>query len=79
MHGFHEFSENNASDIQKLNKYKQKAITHPAYKYAIKVWTVSDPIKIKTAKQNKLNYIILWNEKELNQYIEKLMKETNDN
>lgn len=79
MHGLHEFNENDASDIQKLNKYKQKAITHPAYKYAIKVWTVSDPIKIKTAKQNKLNYIILWNEKELNQYVEKLMKEINDN
>lgn len=79
MHGFHEFDKNNILDLQKLNKYKQKASTHPAYNYAIKVWTISDPIKIKTAKQNNLNYIILWNEKELNQYAKKLLKENNDN
>ena len=55
-HGAKPF-ENNQEDLKKLAVWKDKAITMPSYKLAIEVWTVSDPLKRKTAKNNNLNWI----------------------
>lgn len=66
-HGNHLFDENNEDDIQKLNTWKSKN-TH-YYKCAIKTWTIMDPLKIKTANDNKLNYQIFYDYKECLQYI----------
>lgn len=62
-HGKHLFNENNEDDIQILNSWKQKAETSKQYKSAINVWTVMDPLKYKTAKDNNLNYLPIWSNK----------------
>lgn len=69
MHGGHLFDENNSKDAERLNKLK--SINSAQSKYAIEVWTKKDLIKYKIAVKNKLNYLILWNEKELKNFIEK--------
>ena len=66
MHGFHWFDKNNAEDIFKLNTWKEKAKQgHKQYKAAVKVWSYSDLIKKDAAEQHKLNYIVLWNDKDI--------------
>lgn len=35
------------------------------YKTAIRTFTVNDTLKRKTAKKNNLNYVVLWNEKDI--------------
>ena len=62
-HGKHLFNENNEDDRQILNSWKQKAETSKQYKSAINVWTVMDPLKYKTAKDNNLNYLPIWSNK----------------
>lgn len=59
-HGFHLFNKDNIEDITKLNIWKQKAIKSNFYKSAIKVWTIKDPLKQKTAKDNNLNYFVAY-------------------
>ena len=44
----------------KLKEWKQKAVTSDYYKRAIVTWTISDVKKRNIAKENKLNYIELW-------------------
>lgn len=39
------------------------------YNKAIKVWTYYDPLKLKTFKDNKLNYKIFYTEKEFDDWI----------
>lgn len=64
-HGQHEFDKNNPDDINRLNYLKERAATHRnknnMYYGAIDVWTIRDKEKIKTAKENNLNYLIFWN------------------
>ena len=50
------------NDIEKLNKWKQKNTKF--YNNAIDVWTKRDQLKIKTAKDNNLNYKVFYNEEE---------------
>ena len=64
-HGGHIFDVNNIEDIKKLNKWKEKAETSDYYKNAIDIWTNKDPLKINTAKANKLNYLVYYSEGEL--------------
>ena len=47
----------NKDDIEILNKWEIKAETSKFYRSAIKNWTITDPLKRKTAKDNKLNYL----------------------
>ena len=62
MHGFHWFNSNNKEDLNKLNKWKEKAKQgHKQYKAAVKVWSTSDLAKKNAAEKNNLNYIVLWN------------------
>ena len=37
----------------------------------IKIWTIKDPLKRKTAKDNKLNYIEFWNINEVKEWLNK--------
>lgn len=68
MHGGHIFDETNSKDIERLNKLKSTNSVQS--KYAIDVWTKKDLIKYKMAIKNKLNYLILWSEQELVNFIE---------
>lgn len=56
-HGKHPFDKDNKDDIEILNKWEIKAETSKFYRSAIKNWTITDPLKRKTAKDNKLNYL----------------------
>lgn len=61
FHGNHFFDVNNKNDIEMLNLWQSKLENgHPAYGDAIYRWTVMDPLKLKTAKDNKLNYLVFW-------------------
>ena len=69
-HGGHEFNPSSLEDKKKLCEWKNRLNNGiMAYETAINVWTIKDKEKINTAKKNKLNYIIIWNQKELNEYI----------
>lgn len=59
-HGGHEFNPNSPQDLEKLAEWQEKAKTNDYYLRAINCWTVSDPLKIKTAKDNNLNYIYIY-------------------
>ena len=67
-HGGHWFDVTNIDDINRLNKLKQKS-NNNLYTTAIDVWTISDPLKHKTAIDNKLNYIVLWNKTDVDNFI----------
>lgn len=54
-HGGHVFNPDDNEDKLKLEKWKQKNTKF--FDSAIQVWTITDPEKRKTAKQNKLNYL----------------------
>ena len=53
-HGKHPFNKN---DIELLETWKKKAEKSNFYKKAIYTWTISDPLKRKTAKDNNLKYL----------------------
>ena len=47
-------------DEELVKEWQGKAKKSDYYKVALKTWTEKDPLKLKTAEDNKLNYIILW-------------------
>jgi hypothetical protein len=54
-----------------LNLWKNKNTEY--YNNAIKTWTERDPLKRKIAKNNKLNYLELWEFKDEKDLLEKLV------
>ena len=61
-HNDHPYNPSSQIDEDILNDWKNKAKkNHLLYDSAIKTWTISDPLKRKTAKENGLNYIEFWN------------------
>lgn len=62
-HQDHIFNPSDIKDIEKLKEYKEKVKTKSGYNEVIKTWSLSDPNKVNTAKNNNLNYIILWKSK----------------
>lgn len=65
-HGNHAFDPNNEKDLNTLKVWEEKAKDHPLYKNAIEVWTIKDPKKLQIAKENNLNYLTIYNYKQLN-------------
>ena len=69
-HGDHPFDENNANDLEILEKWKQKEKEfkeiypekHTTYSDAIYTWTILDVKKKQYIKKFGLNYIALWND-----------------
>ena len=69
-HGDHPFDENNANDLEILEKWKQKEKEfkeiypekHTTYSDAIYTWTILDAKKKQYIKKFGLNYIALWND-----------------
>lgn len=66
-HGKEPFDKNNLEHIKILNLWKFKNTKF--YRNAIYVWTVLDPLKLKIATENKLNYKIFWNLDEVKKFI----------
>ena len=59
---------NKLQDKDLYNLWKNKSKTSKYYASAIRTWTQKDPTKLKFAEQNKLNYIILWNIDDINEW-----------
>ena len=71
-HGGHPYNPKNKNDISKLNSWEEKSIEHPMYNNMIKTWTVTDPLKRETAKQNNLHFKEVWTLDEGKKFIDKL-------
>ena len=69
MHGGHWFDETNQKDIDLLNQWKEKAKTSTRLQAAINVWTHCDIEKRTCAKNNKLNYVVLWSKQDILDWI----------
>lgn len=59
-HGGHPFNPDNLDDIFTLEQWQEKALDHPYYKSAIYTWTDLDVRKQKIAKENNLNYLVIY-------------------
>lgn len=68
-HGFEPFDPENSKHLERLQQWQLKAKeidkrtgkTKDRYKNFIDVWTIADPIKFLTAKENNLNYLTFYN------------------
>lgn len=71
-HFFDDSNENDLKQLEELKHLEEIAETKKSknfYKNVIYTWTILDNNKLETAKKNKLNYVVFWNEKEANDYI----------
>lgn len=61
-HGGHFFDENNPDDIIQLDEWKTRAREKGSryYHSAIDTWTYRDLLKLQTALDNNLNYLVFW-------------------
>lgn len=64
-HGEHPFNSSSEDDVKKLNIWKEKAKTSKFYLNAIETWTIRDVNKLNCFINNKLNFIILYNNLEV--------------
>ena len=55
--------------IAKITEWESKLEEHPMYKVAIDVWTKRDVKKRNTARDNNLNYVVFWNENDVDKWI----------
>ena len=61
LHGGHWFDETCVSDVLRVKQWRKNIEAGKRfYTVAIDVWTVRDVKKRKTAIQNKLNYLVFW-------------------
>ena len=66
------FNENNLEHLKKKDELLEKSSYSKYYKTAIYVWTKLDPEKRKIAKENNLNWIEFFNEKEFMKWFESI-------
>ena len=59
-HWRHPFDPSNVKDLERLETLRSKSSTSRTYQNAIKVWTIDDPEKIRIAKDNNLNYLVVY-------------------
>ena len=71
-HGNHIYDDHDVNDTKRLDFMKSKNTNF--YNTAIKVWTITDPLKRKIAKDNNLNYIEFWNIREVEAYVNSFTK-----
>lgn len=70
-HGFKPYEQKNLDCIAQLTKWKEKINSSSYYQNAIKVWTKTDPLKRKVAKENGLNWIEFFTMNEFMQWYNK--------
>lgn len=66
VHQDHIFNKNIDEELYKT--WKQKSKNSKYYFSALKTWTEKDPAKLNIAKENNLNYIILWNLNDIHEW-----------
>lgn len=68
-HGGHWFDESDINDLKLLSNWQEKVSSnHPQYEVAINTWTISDIEKRNYAIINNLNYIVLWNNNDIDDF-----------
>ena len=75
-HFFNSDNENDLKQLEELKYLEEHAKTQKSknfYKNIIYTWTILDKKKQDTAENNKLNYVVFWNEKEANDYIRDIL------
>ena len=72
MHGKHAYNSENDDDIKLLKIWEDKSKNSKQYEYAIKYWTIKDPLKRQTAKDNNINLIEFWNLQEVEDWLNTL-------
>ena len=77
-HGPHPFSSTSKDDLYIVEQWKKKEKEHKYYIKAINGWTIKDPEKRNTAKENNLNYVELFSKEDINLFLTKL-KEIQEN
>lgn len=61
FHGPHAFDKDAPDDLKLLELWKSKSNgSRSSYGTAIRKWTVTDPLRMQTAKRNGLNYLVFW-------------------
>lgn len=74
-HGPAPFDAANQKHQQRLIRMKERlAKGKEMYQDMIEVWTVRDPLKFKVAAENNLNYAVLYNDKQINNYLDYLQQ-----
>lgn len=68
-HCGHFFDKNSPEDMQILNNMKEKSNGSEYYANAIQVWTQRDQKKREMAKKNNLNYVVLWSQQDIKDWI----------
>ena len=76
-HGLHPFNKENNNDLITLNSWIEKSKESDYYKNAIEVWTIRDPLKLKTARENNLNYIMIYSKKDIEEFLIKYKNNIN--
>ena len=67
-HGNHWYNKNNIEDNDLINFWISKSNENKQYKKAIIDFTERDVLKRQTAAKNNLNYVVLWNENDIEQW-----------
>ena len=70
VHNTH-FYTGNEEDLNIVEQWKQKGTDH--YMKAIHIWTISDVEKRDCAIKNNINYVVLWNKNDINNYLSNLV------
>ena len=70
------YDQNNKHHQETLKEWQKKAITKLSYKNAINVWTIRDPLKRKTAKNNSLHWFEFFTLKEFIDWYNSIIYET---
>lgn len=69
-HCFHWYNGRSKIDRDRRKELEKLAEKSKFYKDALKVWTERDIEKRKIAAKNNLNYVVLWNWDEINEWID---------
>ena len=68
-HHTHFYDETSEEDRNQVKLWKSKEEKSSWYKAAIDNWTVRDVKKRNTARDNNLNYVVFWNEDDVDKWI----------
>ena len=71
-HGKEPYNKDNLIHLKKLEELKEKAKFSSFYAGIIDGWTIRDPLKRQTAKQNNLNWIEFFTIKEFENWFKNL-------
>lgn len=69
-HGKESFDPNNSVHLEKVKQMEEQInLGKKFYASVLDVWTIRDPLKLKTAQDNNLNYITLYSKKDIDDFL----------